>query len=187
MNRQFYITIVAVLTVFLIFASMLFASVRLPDSTQSDGIPLSRAVKQFNERTMKNDTGKTQPALTEDEVVACIRSWVQHSSLTNEISSRYQQIADKKILPRDFSLDFHTEMTSDPYHFDVWWIDLTLKLPKDPNGLIQIYSCRLRDRKLRCRFLTEEERKRTRPKQPSEKVLKAIERFNKKAKEDAEK
>jgi hypothetical protein len=176
-----------IMAAFLIFASMLFASGRLPDSTQSNGIPLSQAVKQFNKRAIKNDTGKTQPALTEDEVIACIRSWIQHSSLTNEIVSRYQQIADKKILPRDFSLDFHTEMISDPYQFDVWWIDLTLKLPKEPNGLIRIYSCRLRDRKLHCRLLTEDERKRARPKQPPEAVLKAFERFNKKAKEDSEK
>ena len=177
----------AILTVFLIFASMPFASEQLPKSTQSGEIPLSQAVKQFNERAMKNDTGKTQPALAEDEVVACIRSWIQHSSLTNEILSRYQQIAEKKILPRDFSLDFHTEMTSDPYHFDVWRIDLDLKLPKGSDGLSYIYSCRLRDRKLRCRLLTEEERKRARPKQPPEKVLKALERIDKKAREDDQK
>lgn len=187
MNRHLYIAIAAILTAFLTFASMLFASGRLPESTQSGGIPLSQAVKQFNERAMKNKTGKAQPALTEDEVVACVRSWIQHSSLTNEILSRYQQIADKKILPRDFSLDFHTEMTSDPYHFDVWWIDLDLKLPKGSDGLSYIYSCRLRDRKLRCRLLTEEERKRARPERPPEKVLKALERINKKAREDAEK
>ena len=188
MNRRSYMTMAVILTVFLIFVSIPFASEQRLKSEQSGGMPLSQAVKQFNERTMKNKTGKTQPALTEDEVVACVRAWIQTScSVTDEILSQYQQIADTKILPGGFSLDFHTGHTSDPYHFDVWWIDLDLKLPKGSDGLSYIYSCRLRDRKLRCRLLTEEERKRARPERPPEKVLKALERINKKAREDAEK
>jgi hypothetical protein len=188
MNRRSDMRMTVILTVFLIFVSIPFASEQHLKSELSGGMSLNQAVAQFNERAMKNETGKTQPALTEDEVVACIRAWNRPSfPVTNEILSLYQQIADTKILSGGFSLDFNTGMTTDPYHFDVWWIDLTLKLPKGSDGLSSIYSYRLRDRKLRCRLLTEDERKRARFERIPENVLKALERFNKKAREDAEK
>jgi hypothetical protein len=111
---------------------------------------LADAVKEFNQRAQKDATGKDQPALTEDEVVAAIRGWIREQvPATDEVYKFYQTIADTKKLPEGAALRFTTKWSGFNNHeFDVWWIDLDIK-----TGAGKGYTFRIRDRKLRCRPL----------------------------------
>ena len=113
---------------------------------------LADAVKEFNQRAKKNATGKDQPALTEDEVVAAIRGWIREKTpATDEVYKVYQTIADTKKLPEGTALRFTTKWSGFNNHeFDVWWIDLTIK-----TGANTGYTFRIRDQKLRCRPLAQ--------------------------------
>jgi hypothetical protein len=112
---------------------------------------LADAVKEFNQRAQIDKTGKDQPALTEDEVVAAIRGWVRElvPPATDEVYKAYQTIADTKKLPEGATLTFTTRWSGFNNHeFDVWWIDLSIK-----TGANKGYTFRIRDQKLRCRSL----------------------------------
>jgi uncharacterized protein (TIGR03067 family) len=104
------------------------------------------AVKEFNQRARWNET---EPALTEDEVVAAIRGWnrEQHPA-TDKVYKTYQTIADTKKLPAEATLTYTTKCTGNRLEFDVWWVDLNIK-----TGVDSGYTFRIRDRKLRCRPL----------------------------------
>jgi hypothetical protein len=114
---------------------------------------LAEAVKEFNERAQKDATGKDQPALTEDEVVAAIRGWIRERvPATDEVYKVYQTIADTKKPPEGAILTFTTRWSGFNNHeFDVWWIDLSIKTGADTG-----YTFRVRDQKLRCRPLATE-------------------------------
>ncbi|MHC4172712.1 MAG: hypothetical protein ACYST5_07200 [Planctomycetota bacterium] len=193
MNRHLYAPLLIILGVSLIVVSILYASEsnatglkRDASSEQLNQKPLSRAVEEFNQKATKNHVGKTQPPLTEDEVVACIRAWNRRAyPVTDEVFAQYQQIADTKTLPKGVSLDFHTELISEPYHFDVWWIDLELKVSENADGIIEKYSFRLRDRKLRCRPLTDEELKRIDRSLIPEEIRRILEQRKREAEEDS--
>jgi hypothetical protein len=109
---------------------------------------LADAVKEFNQRAQKDATGKDQPALTEDEVVAAIRGWIREKvPATDEVYKVYQTIADTKKLPEGAALRFTTKWSGFNNHeFDVWWVDLDIK-----TGPKTGYTFRIRDQKLRCR------------------------------------
>jgi hypothetical protein len=113
---------------------------------------LADAVKAFNQRAQKDATGKDQPALTEDEVIAAIRGWIREQvPATDEVYKVYQTIADTKKLPNGATVRFTTRWTGHNNHeFDVWWIDLDIK-----TGANTEYTFRIRDRKLRCRPLAQ--------------------------------
>jgi hypothetical protein len=71
---------------------------------------LLEAVKAFNQRARKDTTGKDQPALTEDEVVAAIRGWIREKvPASDEVYKVYQTIADTKQLPVGATLRFTTK------------------------------------------------------------------------------
>ena len=77
---------------------------------------LADAVQEFNQRAQKDATGKDQPALTEDEVVAAIRGWIRERvPATDEVYKVYQTIADTKKLPEGATLEFTTKLTVSPY------------------------------------------------------------------------
>jgi hypothetical protein len=111
---------------------------------------LADAVKEFNQRARQDATGKDQPALTEDEVIAAIRGWIrERSPATDEVYKVYQTIADTRKLPEGAALRFTTKWSGFNNHeFDVWWIDLEIK-----TGADTVYVFRIRDQKLRCRPL----------------------------------
>ena len=111
---------------------------------------LGNAVKEFNQRAQKDATGKDQPALTEDEVVAAIRGWIRERiPATDEVYKVYQTIADTKKLPEGATLTFTTKWSGfNKHEFDVLWVDLNIK-----TGVNTRYTFRIRDQKLRCRPL----------------------------------
>jgi hypothetical protein len=111
---------------------------------------LPDAVKEFNQRAQKDATGKDQPALTEDEVVAAIRGWIRERvPASDEVYNVFQMIADTKQLPEGTTLKFTTKWSGfNKHNFDVWWVDLNIK-----TGANTGYTFRIRDQKLRCRPL----------------------------------
>ena len=108
---------------------------------------LADAVKELNQRAQDDATGKDQPALTEDEVVAAIRGWIREEApATDQVYKVYQTIADTKKLPEGATLTFCTKWYGFNKHdFDVWWVDLKIKTGADTG-----YSFRIRDQKIRC-------------------------------------
>jgi len=138
-------------------AVMLLVSVAEPPVEAAT--PLAKAVEEFNAKAAKNATGRTQPPWTEDEVVAAIRGWVRSKRKASDaVYAAYQRIASDRSLPPGAALRFTTSWVGyKGYKFDVWWIDLSIRTGKGTG-----YTFRIRDRKLRVRPLTEEERKRLR-------------------------
>jgi hypothetical protein len=76
--------------------------------------------------------------------------WIREQvKATDDVYKVYQTIADTKTLPEGATLTFTTGWSGfNGHHFDVWWVDLTIK-----TGPNTVYTFRLRDRKLRCRPL----------------------------------
>jgi len=109
---------------------------------------LSDAVKEFNWKAQTDPIGKGQPLLTEDEVVAAIRGWIREQMpAPDAVYNAFQQVAETKRLPPTAKMDFTTGWHGyKGFHFEVWWIDLTLT-----EGSKHGYTYRLRDRKIRCR------------------------------------
>src|SRR5262245_36952803 len=117
---------------------------------QGKASTLAEAIGAFNRRAQGDATGKDQPALTEDEVVAAIRGWIRKQvPVSDEVYKIYQTIADTKTLPEGATLRFITKWSGFNNHeFDVWWVDLSIK-----TGANTGYTFRIRDQKLRCRPL----------------------------------
>ena len=113
----------------------------------SSQIALVDAVKQFNDMAKKQTIGKTQPPLTEDEVVAAIRGWRgTEGPAADALYRAFQQIADTKKLPRGWNLTSAETWRFNNYDFDVWRIEL--EIATAPNTQARIV---IRDQKLRVR------------------------------------
>ena len=109
---------------------------------------LKDAVAAFNEKAGRDEVGRTQPKLTEDEVVAAIRGWIRSKAEVDDPTfAAYQKIADTGKLPAGAEFDFITKWTGyRGFDFDVWWVDLHLRTA--PNSG---YNFRIRDQKLASR------------------------------------
>jgi len=120
-------------------------------------------------RALSDPIGKKQPPLTEDEVIAAIRGWDQHAPAsgtgfadelltairsrnqpgqpaTDEVYAAFQKIAATHDLPNGAELRFKTVWIRENYHFDVWWVDLSIPTGRNGGG----YVFRIRDQKLRA-------------------------------------
>jgi hypothetical protein len=117
-----------------------------------DETDLSKATAEFNSIASRDNTGKTEPALSPDEVVASIRGIMfdRLPPIDPVYKKLFQQIADTRRLPANSSLSFTTEWTGyNGYDFHVWWIDLFIN-PTDPSKLppqLRLgYNFRIRNR-----------------------------------------
>ena len=110
-------------------------------------VTLAEAVKRFNRRAQKDAAGKTQPPLTEDEVVAAIRWWDREEEpVTDDVYQAYQAIAATRKLPASAALYFITRCTGpNGDEVDVWWINLEITGPDTG------YGFRVRHQMLRYR------------------------------------
>jgi hypothetical protein len=118
--------------------------------------PLTDAVRAFNAEAAENPIGKTQPPLTEDEVVAAIRGILRElTPMTDEVYNAYQKVAETRTLPPRATLHFTTDWVPrlEGFHFTVWWADLSIMTGEHAG-----YNYRLRDRKISSRPLTDDER-----------------------------
>ena len=83
---------------------------------------LEDAVSMFNEMAQHNDTGKNQPKLTKDEVIAALRMFSDRKECTAETRSELQEIIGTKYLKPGQQLTFNTRYVSEGHIFDVWEI-----------------------------------------------------------------
>jgi hypothetical protein len=95
------------------------------------------AIKEFNARASRDPVGRTQPALTQAEVVAALRAFAQNpNAIPHAQLVRLQSIASSNMLPKGAYLRFIPGlMAVGGYDIDVWWIDLQLDLDKYPTDL----------------------------------------------------
>lgn len=119
---------------------------------QSDSAPehsLSTAVRAFNQEAAANATGRTQPPLTEDEVIAAIRGWIPEygPDVTDDVYQQFQEIAESRELPPHTEFSFHTDYRGyRGFNFKVWWIDL--KVGNGKRTGLTGYTFRIRDQKI---------------------------------------
>jgi hypothetical protein len=133
--------------VLLFMQGISFAQEKQETQPNTGEIKLSDAVADFNRKASSERIGKTQPALTEDEVVAAIRCWDRKRySVSDEVYSLYLRIADTRMMPKNAMLSYTSGLESDGYHFEVWWIYLDVTLASDTG-----FSYRLRSQIIRCR------------------------------------
>lgn len=114
------------------------------DSKKSGEVSLDDAVNAFNLAASRNPIGKFQEPLTVDEVIAAIRAWNERRNpVDEETLKKYREIASTRRLPKNGKIDFTTAMGRDGFHFDVWWVDLTVM-----TGERKGYTFRIRDRRI---------------------------------------
>jgi serine/threonine protein kinase len=102
---------------------------------ESKGIPLSAAIKRFNETNFRVDS-KKQPPLTEEEVIAAILH--QHTrrdeyDVSDSLFKRLQSIADTRVLPEDASLEVIPKFGTEGETMHTIW-SVRVKLVQDEAG-----------------------------------------------------
>lgn len=126
-----------------------------PVNTATNPNSIELAVERFNAEARTHHVGKSQLPLTEDEVVAAIRSWIPQETpgVTDEVYNQFQDIAELRVLPKGARLSHCSSWTGyRGFHFKVWWIDLSIK-----TGETGGYTFRIRDQKISSRRLTADE------------------------------
>jgi hypothetical protein len=107
---------------------------------------LAEAVRDFNATAKGNATGRTQPELTEDEVVAAIIIWERKLwKASDEIYDAAQKIATTKILPPNAKLSSRSGGRFNGYNVKCWTVVLEISLP---NG--KGYGYPIRDQRISC-------------------------------------
>jgi len=117
---------------------------------------LRDAVQEFNAKAINDPIGKDQPALTEDEVVASIRGWIRAHTpgVSDEVYDEFQKVAETGKLPKGAKLTSTTSWLGyRGFHFDVWWVDLTISTGEKTG-----YTFRIRDQKIRSRPVNQQQR-----------------------------
>lgn len=116
---------------------------------------LKSAIEGFNEAASRNLIGKAQPPLTEEEVVSAIRGWQPELTpgATDSIYEQFQKIAESGELPEGAELKYCTGWTGyRGYHFQVWWVDLSIK-----TGERTGFTFRIRNQFMKSRKITPQE------------------------------
>lgn len=88
---------------------------------------LDRAVDEFNAKAGKDPTGKFEPPLTTEEVVAAIRSWDRASiPIDDEKFALFDQIAKTGHMPIGTTIGYTTRWLTPEFNYHVWWVDLNV-------------------------------------------------------------
>jgi RNA polymerase sigma factor (sigma-70 family) len=129
------------------------------------GMTLFDAVKDFNERAKKDSIGMNQQPLTEEELVAAIRSRQRDSAsgrdskafppASDALFDVFYRIPDDRRLPAGTTLDSINQLWSNGCEIDVWWIDL--RIPDRSKSPAPGIHVRVRDQRIRSRVMTAEE------------------------------
>ncbi|MCU0719281.1 MAG: serine/threonine protein kinase [Pirellula sp.] len=102
---------------------------------ESKGIPLSAAIKRFNETNFRID-GKEQPPLTEEEVIAAIlhqQTRRDEYDVSDSLFERLQSIAHTRVLPEDASLEVIPKFGTEEETMHTIW-SVRVKLVQDEAG-----------------------------------------------------
>jgi len=99
--------------------------------------PLAESVAGFNSAASNNPVGMHEAPITEDEIVAAIRSQIPTLDATDHVKAIYSRIARTRRLPRGAMLDSIPGYSpSAGQHYTVWWINLNVVTgPKSGYGL----------------------------------------------------
>ena len=146
---KFVTTFVAVL------GAIIAASAFAVQNDTAKAVSLKKSVADFNQKSLADPIGKSQPPLTEDEVVAAIRGWIpEHTpGVTDDVYNQFQKIAESNELPEGAELSFCPGWSGyRGYSFKVWWIDLSIKTSGSAG-----YTFRIRDQKISSRKMTPDE------------------------------
>ncbi len=114
------------------------------DDKPAKTVSLAEAVEQFNSRALMDPIGKTQPPLTEEEVIAAIR-WADHEDfpVTSHEFAAYKKIAETKKLPPGAELEVISRFVpNDEYEFKAW--SVRLRMPRSSGHGSYAYSIRQR-------------------------------------------
>ena len=63
-----------------VLGAIIAASAFAVQNATAEAVSIKAAVEEFNQKTLADPIGKTQLPLTEDEVIAAIRGWIDLSS-----------------------------------------------------------------------------------------------------------
>jgi hypothetical protein len=114
-------------------------------------VSLAEAVRMFNARAAENSIGKSQPPLSEDEVIAAIR-WLLLDSkklpVLDKTLQSLRSIPDSCEFPSEFDLAFMTDFQADSRTAFTKW-SVRLRIPAEPRGTTEIV---IRDRMIAARF-----------------------------------
>jgi hypothetical protein len=108
--------------------------------------PLAKAIEAFNAESLKDEDGRNQPPLTEEEVVAAIRVWKPASGkvISKELAATLESISEGKRWPEGSNLAGLTQkFNGKPFLFRGWWV--ILQVP----GMEDQQSIMIRERLLR--------------------------------------
>lgn len=120
---------------------------------------LAGAIRMFNAQAAREAIGKTQPPLTEDEVVAAIR-WIdagrtEHGVKAEEYTALLK-IAETRQLPPGAELEALTEFEPNDAIVVTAW-SVRLRMPHGENG--GTYAFPIREQMIASRLIGSEERK----------------------------
>lgn len=111
-------------------------------------VPLSQAVDECNHRIQATTVGKTQPALTDEEVVAAIRDWKHDEAhISPQMYKLFQSIAQTGTMPKGSYFFFTTGTVSyNGYDIDALHIYLRVGLDKYPEDVkgVPVYERQIR-------------------------------------------
>ena len=150
MNKTFFIRIALLIIAAIGISSCAGKATRgdSPQAGRAEVQTLAAAVRTFNVEARTDPVGKSQPPLTQEEVIAAIRAWDPSTRpVPEETFDRYQEIADTGKMPHGATL--HSTRRWVGYRgftFTVWWVDLSIR-SNDGTG----FTFRIRDRKLSSR------------------------------------
>jgi RNA polymerase sigma factor (sigma-70 family) len=125
------------------------------EEAKTDKGSLADAIKAFDEKASKDQIGKDETPITEQEVIAGIRASERpkESAVTDKLYNAFKQIAETHQLPPGAALEA-IGGSWDPggsFVYDVWRV--RVKMPKEDGGT---YSFQIRERIIRSRTLQEE-------------------------------
>jgi len=100
-------------------------------------VSLARAVRDFNRRAALDSTGRRQPPLRVEEVVAAIRCWDREEQpVSDSLFKVFLTIANTRRLPKGSYIFFIPGVVAiNGYDVDAWWIDLRLGLDQYPTDM----------------------------------------------------
>ncbi len=119
---------------------------------------LVEAVGVFNYLAERDAVGKTQPPLTEDEVIAALR-WALLEPRKLPVSDKTLQALRKIIESRELPSGYELEVISGfrpNNQIEVTKWSVRLRVPREPQGT---YSISIREQPIRSRLIGDEERK----------------------------
>ena len=104
---------------------------------------LKQALAAFNEKSAQDAIGRSQPPLTEREVITAIREWNRKKiEVGDQTYAIFEKIADTKTLPQGSALEFTTRHVHDGRDVTVWWIDLSVMTGKTTGYTFRIRAGR---------------------------------------------